>query len=129
MEGDAIGGAINLVMKDAPNKFYFQANAATGYNTSFITGGYNKFDAGSISKQSPAEIHGNTYSATPSDLSNQHLNYTNLYRPINSTLGITIGNRFGTDKKFGFIVSGSYQNIYRGTTSNFFLPSAQPGLK
>jgi hypothetical protein len=39
-----------------------------------------------------------------------------------------VGNRFGQDKKFGFIVSGSYQNIYRGTTSNFFLPNAQPGL-
>src|SRR5262249_54958365 len=28
----------------------------------------------------------------------------------------------------GFIVSGSYQSIYRGTTSNFFLPNSQPGL-
>lgn len=128
MEGDAIGGSINLVMKDAPNKFYFQANAATGYNTSFITGGYSKFDASSISKQSPAEIKGSTYTATPADFSNQHLNYTNYYRPINSTAGVTLGNRFGKDKKFGFIVSGSYQNIYRGTTSNFFLPNAQPGL-
>jgi hypothetical protein len=128
MEGDAIGGSINLVMKDAPNKFYFQANAATGYNTSFITGGYSKFDASSISKQSPSEVKGATYTATPTDFSNQHLNYTNYYRPINSTAGVTIGNRFGKDKKFGFIVSGSYQNIYRGTTSNFFLPNAQPGL-
>ena len=128
MEGDAIGGTINLVMKDAPSKFYFQANAATGYNTSFMTGGYSKFDASNISKQSPAELHGSTYTATPADLSNQHLNYTNYYRPINSTLGVTLGNRFGKDQKFGFIVSGSYQNIYRGTTSNFFLPDAQPGL-
>jgi outer membrane receptor protein involved in Fe transport len=39
-----------------------------------------------------------------------------------------VGNRFGEDKKFGFIVSGSFQNIYRGTTSNFFLPNSQPGL-
>ena len=30
--------------------------------------------------------------------------------------------------KFGFIISGSFQNIYRGTTSNFFLPNSQPGL-
>ncbi|MFW9272975.1 hypothetical protein ACN9O0_12900, partial [Glaesserella parasuis] len=25
-------------------------------------------------------------------------------------------------------ISGSYQNIFRGTTSNFFLPNSQPGL-
>ncbi len=128
MEGDAIGGSINLVMKDAPAKFLLQANVSTGYNNSFNSGGYDKFSPSSISKQSPAEIHGSTYTATPADLSNQHLNYTNVTRPMNTTAGLTIGDRIGKDKKFGFIVSGSYQNIYRGTTSNFFLPNAQPGL-
>jgi outer membrane receptor protein involved in Fe transport len=128
MEGDAIGGSINLVMKDAPAKFLLQANVSTGYNNSFNSGGYDKFSPSSISKESPAEIHGNTYQATPADLSNQHLNYSNVTRPMNTTAGLTIGNRIGKDKKFGFIVSGSYQNLYRGTSSNFFLPNAQPGL-
>ncbi|MEI8073692.1 MAG: TonB-dependent receptor [Bacteroidota bacterium] len=128
MEGDAIGGSINLVMKDAPAKFLMQANVSTGYNNSFSSGGYDKFDPSSINKQSPAEIHGNTYTATPTDLSNQHLNYSNVTKPMNTTAGLTLGNRFGKDKKFGFIVSGSYQNMYRGTSSNFFLPNAQPGL-
>jgi hypothetical protein len=128
MEGDAIGGSINLVMKDAPAKFLMQANVSTGYNNSFSSGGYDKFDPSSINKQSPAEIHGNTYTATPADLSNQHLNYSNVTKPMNTTAGLTLGNRFGKDKKFGFIVSGSYQNMYRGTSSNFFLPNAQPGL-
>lgn len=128
MEGDAIGGSINLVMKDAPGKLFLQANAALGYNNSFSTDGYSKFDKGTINKQSPAEVNGIAYTAVPKDFSNQHLNYSNVSAPLNSTFGLTVGNRFGKDKKFGFIVSGSYQNIYRGTTSNFFLPNAQPGL-
>ncbi len=128
MEGDAIGGSINLVMKDAPANFLLQANVSTGYNNSFSSGGYDKFSPGSIAKQSPSEINGSTYTAVPTDFSNQHLNYSNVTKPMNTTAGLTIGNRFGKDKKFGFIVSGSYQNLYRGTSSNFFLPSSQPGL-
>jgi len=33
MEGDAIGGTINLVMKDAPQNKLFQVNFALGYNS------------------------------------------------------------------------------------------------
>lgn len=35
MEGDGIGGAINMVMKDAPNKLLISGNVATGFNTLF----------------------------------------------------------------------------------------------
>lgn len=129
MEGDAIGGTINLVMKDAPANFLLQVNGALGYNNSFSNNGFLQFNKGSINLQSPVEIKGSTYAAIPNDFPTGHLNYTNIGTPINSTFGLTIGNRFGNDKKLGFIVSGSYQNIYRGTTSNFFLPSSQPGLE
>ncbi len=128
MEGDAIGGTINLVMKDAPAKMLLQANASTGYSLTFLDERYNKFDKSSIQKLSPAEINGATYTATPKDFSVGHINYTNRNAPINSTFGLTVGNRFGKNNQFGFILSGSFQNIFRGTTSNFFLPNAQPGL-
>ncbi|MGR9763724.1 hypothetical protein ACUOG2_26460, partial [Escherichia coli] len=92
-------------------------NFSTGYNNIFSTETYQKFSTSTINKQSPAEINGLTYVATPADFPVAHLNYTNRATPLNTTLGITYGNRFGKDKKLGFIVSGSYQNIYRGTTS------------
>ncbi len=128
MEGDAIGGTINLVMKDAPNRLLLQANVSAGYSTAFGSETYNQFNKSTIAKSSPSEINGAAYIATPKDFSVAHLNYTTKSSPINSTVGLTVGNRFGKDKQFGFIVSGSYQNIFRGTTSNFFLPNAQPGL-
>ena len=36
MEGDGIGGAINLVMKDAPSQLLVSGNIATGGNTLFL---------------------------------------------------------------------------------------------
>jgi len=129
MEGDAIGGTINLVMKDAPNKLLLQANAAVGYSYIFYNQMYQHFNSGTISKLSPNEIKGSSaYTATPADLSVAHLNYNNINRPINSTFGLTVGNRLGKNKQFGFIVAGSYQNQYHGTNSTFFLPDAQPAL-
>ena len=128
MEGDAIGGTINLVMKDAPEKLLLQANFANGFNTSFPTQKFSKFDNSTMNLSSPAQIQGSTYVATPADLPFTHLNYTEKANPVNSTMGLTLGNRFGKNNQFGFVVSGSYQNIFRGTTSNFFLPNSQPGL-
>jgi outer membrane receptor protein involved in Fe transport len=128
MEGDAIGGTINLVMKDAPEKLLLQANFANGFNTSFPDQKFSKFDNGTMNVLSPAQIHGSTYVATLNDLPVAHLNYTEKAKPVNTTMGLTVGSRFGKSKQFGFVVSGSYQNIFRGTTSNFFLPNSQPGL-
>jgi len=141
LEGDAIGGTINLVMKDAPDHLIVQGNVAGGFNTSFPNQQYSKFDNATMNVLSPAQridpsvtnglLYGvppASYAANLNDLPVAHLNYTNISNPVNSTLGLTVGNRFGKEHQFGFIVSGSYQNIYRGTTSNFFLPSSQPGL-
>jgi len=128
LEGDAIGGTINLVMKDAPDRLLLQANLSGGFNTSFPDQKFSQFDNSSIYHSSPAQRFGSTYIANLNDLPVNHLNYTNKSNPINTTFGMSLGNRFGKDKKFGFIVSGSYQNIFRGTTSNFFLPNSQPGL-
>jgi hypothetical protein len=81
-----------------------------------------------MNKLSPAQIFGSSFVAGANNFPLEHLSYTKIAQPLNSTFGLSLGNRFGKEKKIGFIVSGSYQNIYRGTTSNFFLPNSQPGL-
>eukprot|EP01133_Synstelium_polycarpum_P017598 gene17598-20994_t len=128
MEADAIGGSINLVMKDAPSRLLLQGNFAAGYNNIFDNQDYRQFSRSGISTHSPAELNGPAYAAKPSDFPVGLLNYTVKNRPINLNAGLTIGNRLGKDKQFGFIVSGSYQNNYRGTSSTFFLPNAQPNV-
>ncbi len=126
MEGDAIGGTINLVMKDAPKDKILHANVAVGYNNILNEQPYSKFDKSSINKQSPAERNGLNYSATLADFPVDMLHYSEKKSPINTTMGLTVGNRFGKEKKLGLIISGSYQNIFRGTQSNFLLPAKQP---
>ncbi len=128
MEGDAVGGTINLVMKDAPVNQILQANFALGYNNIFDQQTFQRFDNGSINEKSPSEIKGNTYAALPSDFSVAHLNYTNQANPVNATFGLTYGNRFGKDKKLGLLISGSYQNLYSGTSSTIFITNGQPNL-
>ncbi|HEY6900492.1 MAG TPA: TonB-dependent receptor, partial [Puia sp.] len=128
MEGDAIGGTINLVMKDAPAHKILQVNASAGYNNIFNQQDYQKFSNSGISKSSPAEIHGNDYNAVPADFPVSNLNYNKKGNPINEAFGLTVGNRFGNAKQFGVLLSGSYQNIFSGTRSTFLLPNAQPGL-
>lgn len=129
MEGDAIGGTINLVMKDAPADKFLQANFSSSYNNIFGKQNFYKFDESSINKQSPAQINGNNYNAQVSDFSLSHLNYTSRKAyPLSSTWGLTAGNRFGKDKKFGALFSGSYQNLITGATSTLFKPNAQPNI-
>ncbi|HET6255574.1 MAG TPA: TonB-dependent receptor [Puia sp.] len=125
LEGDAIGGTMNLVMKSAPDKFLLTANASGGYSTIFNSRPFTAFLHSGIPQKSPAELKGNQYSATPADFTLSNLQYRNLSTPINSTLGITVGDRFAGGK-LGIIISGSYQNIYKGTISERLVPDAQP---
>lgn len=128
MEGDAIGGTINLVMKDAPSSKLFQVNASMGYNNIFSNQDYLKFNNNSINKSSPAEMHGSSYAAVPADFPVAPLNYSKRNTPLNEAFGLTVGDRFGKSKQFGVLFSGSYQNIFSGTKSTFLLPNAQPNL-
>jgi len=125
MEGDAIGGTMNLIMKNAPDRFLFTANAAGGYNTLFSSQPFASFPHSGINKQSPAGIHGNSYAANPyTDFPTSNFNYTYKH-PVNTQLGLTIGDRF-LDKKLGVILSASYQDFYKGSTWERLVPDAQP---
>jgi TonB-dependent receptor len=125
MEGDAIGGTMNLVMKSAPDKFLLSVNASGGYSTIFNTRPFTAFLHDGIAKKSPAELYGNNYAAPPTDFSLSNLQYYNKSNPINSTLGLTVGDRFAGGK-LGIIVSASFQNLYKGTISDRLVPDAQP---
>lgn len=119
LEGDAIGGAVNLVMKDAPDRLSVTANLSTGYNELFFDQDFMSFQSRNVNKQSPYEQFGNQYSATPGDFSKATATYRSA-RPAPNLLGsLSIGNRF-FDRKLGVMLAGSYQNTYRGSSSLFF---------
>ncbi|WP_292942231.1 TonB-dependent receptor [Mucilaginibacter sp. 44-25] len=126
MEGDAIGGAMNLAMKSAPDHFVLSANVSGGLSTLFSKSRpFISFSA-SPNRQSPAMVNGNNYAATYADFNNKAItSEKNLNAPFSTTAGLTIGDRF-LNHRLGVILSGSYQNIYRGSNSKELTPNAQP---
>lgn len=125
MEADAIGGAMNLVMKNAPDKLTIHANIGTGFSQLLDDRGYRNFDKHVINYQSPADIHGSTYIATPQDFTYKNFDYKTKKMPLNTIAGFSIGDRFFKGK-LGIIVAGSYQNLYRGSNSIWIKPENQP---
>ncbi|PRD54322.1 TonB-dependent receptor [Sphingobacterium gobiense] len=119
MEGDAIGGAINMLMKDAPSNKTLSFNFATGYNQLFTERDFKSYDFRNIEQKSPFERYGTNHSTTASDFSNASLNYSQRRPMPNIISGLTLGNRF-FENKLGVIVAGSFQNTYRGSNSIFF---------
>lgn len=126
MEGDAIGGAMDLIMKNAPDKLTITANIATGFSQFINKNGFENFDKNVINSKSPAQINGANYIATPNDFTYKNFDYTQKSLPLNTNLGFSIGNRFLKDKKLGVIVATSYQNEYKGSNSTWFKPENQP---
>jgi len=116
MEGDALGGAVNMVMKDAPNRFQMNLNIAAGYNEIFLERNFQGFNAATVNYKSPYEMNGESYTATPKDFSTKNLDLK-TYRPMPNIVGdFSIGNRF-LNKKLGVILAASFSNNYKGSNS------------
>jgi Outer membrane protein beta-barrel family/CarboxypepD_reg-like domain/TonB-dependent Receptor Plug Domain len=119
MEGDAIGGAINLVMKQASDGFIANVSVGSGYDGLYFSNKFTSFDFTSAS-ESPRVANGNDYRAQLSDFPMSSWIFQSITPKPNEYATATIGNRFGEDKNFGIILSGSYQNIATGATGTFF---------
>ena len=75
MEGDGIGGAVNLVMKDAPERLEVNANLATGYSALFFDRNFESFNHRAGQKMSPYERLGRPedYAVTMDDFTTENL--------------------------------------------------------
>ncbi|BAV06515.1 TonB-dependent receptor [Filimonas lacunae] len=118
-EGDAIGGAVNMVMKDAPEHLSVKANAAVGIADKFFTQDYTAFKSSPSLTTSPRLTNGDSYQATMNDFPNSAFSRYTKHNPLNSVLGASVGGRVFHDK-LGIIVAGSYQNNYRNVNGYFF---------
>jgi outer membrane receptor protein involved in Fe transport len=119
MEGDAIAGVVNLIMKNAPDRFMVMANTSIGYSQIFFDREMKTFETKDVNPDSPYELRGKTYNAVPGDFSKGNLDLKQRPLPLNNFSGLTIGNRF-FNKKVGVLISGSYQNVNRATSSVLF---------
>lgn len=129
LEADGIGGAVNLVLKDAPDRFTVNANVAAGFAQTFLNHNFTSFDHSASASKSPRVVNGSSYLATNADFTtapfsvkNAKLNapdLTHFRAPLSNLVGLTVGGRL-LDNKLGILTSLSYQNTYRGTNTTYF---------
>ena len=125
LEGDGMGGAVNLVMKDAPSRRLLHANVTTGYNALYFDRDFLSFNHTDIRRKSPNETKGTTddYGVNETDFTNANLRIKSS-RPLPDILaGVSYGDRF-FNNRLGIIASVSYQNLNRGKNSDWHYRSA-----
>ena len=121
MEGDAAGGVVDMVMKDAPSRFQLQANAAIGTTDYFWKDGrdYITSNRSDYTKKAPYEAFGSEYKASISDFKNGPVQLKSHSMPAPNFIGgLSIGNRFWNDR-LGVMLAGSVQNTFRGTERTY----------
>ena len=125
LEGDGIGGAVNLVMKDAPSHRMLNANITTGYNALYLKRDFLSFNHGAIRHRSPNEIKGTTgdYGVGDGDFTNANLHIKGSRPRPDLLAGVSYGDRF-FGNRLGVIASVSYQNMNRGKNSDWYYRSS-----
>lgn len=123
MEGDGIGGAVNMVMKDAPLQQQLAVNLQTGYNTHFFDNDFQSFASGNIVRESPNERYGNDYPTDETDFSMQSLHVKQRKPLPDLAAGFAYGNRF-FNNHFGLVTALSFRNTNKGKWSDMYESTA-----
>ncbi len=118
MEGDAISGSVNMVMKDAPDKEVFRVLGSLGYSKIFIDRKFVNFSKADIQQKSVIEKYGNTYTAQPNDFSRTNLDFQQTVPLPNYVAGLVYGHRV-MNGKLGFLIAVNSQGQYYGSNSIF----------
>ena len=118
MEGDATGGVVNMIMKDAPAERTLTGQLGTGYGQLFFDRSLLGFDRGAISRESPAARNGSDYQAKTSDF--PWATFTHKTALPNLLGNLTFGSRYGRNQRLGVLLAGSYQGQTRGSDGYFY---------
>jgi outer membrane cobalamin receptor len=127
MEGDAIGGVVNMVMRQPPDDPLLQVNLNTGYSGHYFDKQYRTFNSDVVQNHSPYERFGPSHYANGADFSKNNLSFQNS-RPLpDVNFNLLVGRKF-FNNKLGFIAAADYKNIKTGS-DGFFIPlNTQPNL-
>ncbi len=118
LEGDAIAGAVNMIMKNAPDQRLVQINISSGYSLFFFDRSFETFDTKTLNSKSPYERNSPGYLAKPDDFSKENLRIANSF-PLNYAGNITLGNRF-LRGRLGILFAASNNTTHFGTYSLYF---------
>ena len=124
MEGDATGGTVNLVVKDAPDRTSFKATASVGYSQLFFDEKYYAFKTSAIQSESPVQRNPPGYKSQPGDFSRSNLDFQPQQAPPTALAGFSFTHRYLHDR-LGLVIADNVQNQYYGNISS--QASVSPG--
>lgn len=119
MEANAIGGVVNVVMKEAGETPALKLTVETGYNQHYFNADYTGFNSHVIQKRSPYEIHGPAYTATGADFTKDNLSF-NSHHALPDLMGNVTYSRQLLHHKLGLLVTADYQQV-RNNSNGFFV--------
>jgi TonB-dependent receptor len=122
MEADAIGGTVNMVMKNAPYDRFIDADVQVGYNQMNLNTPFSTYSRSNLSKRSPNEVHGADYRTTPSDFPVENMMIREITPMPDILASATYGNRF-FNRNVGFMAGASFQNSYKPVSNYFYDPA------
>ena len=126
MEGDGIGGAVNMVMKDAPSARQITASLSSGFNAMYFGRDFKTFGTSSICNDSPYEAYGKpeNYSVSKEDFSTSNLNIDKYRCRPDLNASLSYGDRFLAGR-LGVMMAASYLHNNRGKESEvYYLPGS-----
>lgn len=123
MEADAIGGVVNMIMKNAPNEKIVNADISLGYHSMFASKDFYSFDHSTIKKKSPFEINGPNYKATPADFSVENMTLKKRSFVPDYNANFIYGDRY-LNKKLGAIIALSVCHEHKGAEQTRMLAEA-----
>jgi outer membrane cobalamin receptor len=116
MESDAIGGTVNMIVKDAPQATSFKATGSIGYSQLFFDEKFYDYKKSDIQQLSPTQRNPPGYTAQPGDFSRTNLDFQPKQALPNGTIGFSYTQRFWHNK-VGVVLADNLQNQYYGNIS------------
>ncbi len=119
MEGDAVGGVIDMRMRNAPDRLTLSVDVGVGYSQMFFDRDKLAYNSGAVSTKSPHALNGAEYRASVSDFPLANMDFKQQAPPVNRNFSLAAGSRFWSNR-IGLLVAGSHQQTNRGANSLFF---------
>lgn len=126
MEGDGIGGAVNMVMKDAPNERQVTASLSSGFNAMYFGRDFKTFGASAINRKSPYEAYGKpeNYSVGKEDFTTSNLDIDKYRCRPDLNASLSYGDRF-LERRLGVMFAAGYRHENRGKEGEvYYLPGS-----
>ncbi len=118
LEGDALGGTVNIKMKQAPDTLFFKVQGGSGYNQYYFDHNFLTFDNSTVAAKDFSALYGPDYLAKESEFPRKNLIVIPKQAQPDLNLNFSLGNRF-LNKKLGVLFAMSAQNTSQANTYDY----------